>query len=93
MADTSGGARTTWLIEHFEPGATREVLHARLRDLATAADRSADAVVVVASVVIPADEQALCLVEAERARTVRAVCQESRLRPDRLTRVEPVRPG
>jgi hypothetical protein len=89
MAEMDRSAqRQTWLLELYEPGATATVLHGRIREMAVAARRGG-AVVVLASVVVPEDEQALCLVEARTASAIRKVCRQSRFRPDRLIRVEP----
>jgi hypothetical protein len=76
-----------WLVELYEPGASRSVLQHRLRALAGAASHCD--VVVVASVVVPEDEQALCLLLADTASAIRRVCRVSRFRVDRCIRVEP----
>ncbi len=90
MADIDRpSGRHTWLLEQYEPGAPASLLHARLRELTTAAAREAAGVIVLASVVLPADEQALCLLESASANAIAQVCRDSRFRADRLVQVEP----
>jgi hypothetical protein len=83
-----------WLLEQYEPGASVRQLHQRVRALAVAvAARSgtARAVRLIAGTVLPDDEEALCLLEAESAQAIRVICRKSRFRVDRLVRVDLVR--
>jgi len=83
-----------WLLEQYEPGASVRQLHQRVRALAAVAARSGTtrAVRLIAGTVLPDDEEALCLVEAESAQAIRVVCRKSRFRVDRLVRVDVVKP-
>jgi hypothetical protein len=82
-----------WLLEQYEPGASVRQLHQRVRALAAVAARSgtARAVRLIAGTVLPDDEEALCLLEAESAQAIRVICRKSRFRVDRLVRVDLVR--
>jgi hypothetical protein len=89
--DTAMHERRVWLLEHYEPGAPALLLHQRIRAMAAAAlaMRSSGTVRVIVGAVLPRDEGALCLLEADTTRAIRAVCRRSQFRVDRLTRVEP----
>ena len=77
-----------WLLEHYEPGAPSSLLRGRLESMTEAA--GATGVRVIVAAILPAEEEALCLVEADTPNAIRAVCRRSDFRVDRLTRVEPV---
>jgi hypothetical protein len=94
MADgTATHERRVWLLEHYEPGAPSSLLHERIGAMAEAAmaTTTPGAVRLILGAVLPRDEEALCLLEADSSRSIRAVCRRSQFRVDRLTRVEPAR--
>jgi hypothetical protein len=89
--DTALRERRVWLLEHYEPGAAGPLLHQRISRMAAAAmaTKNPGTVRVIVGAVLPRDEGALCLLEADTTRAIRAVCRQSQFRVDRLTRVEP----
>jgi hypothetical protein len=59
--------RNTYLVEHYRPGLTVEVLGrwaGRVRQAAEAMERDGKPVRYVRSTIVPADESLLCLIEA-----------------------------
>lgn len=83
-------ARQTFLVEHYRPGFTTEMLEhwaARVHATADEMAREGEPVRYLRSTIVPADESLLCVLEASSDEVVHAVYARAGLSFERLTAV------
>ena len=80
----------TFLVEHYRPGFTTEMLEqwaARVRATADEMAREGEPVHYLRSTIVPADESLLCFLEASSDEVVHTVYARARLSFERLSAV------
>ena len=85
---TDAAARQTYLVEHYAPGFPIEGLRqwaARVRETAVEMEREGNAVRVLRSTIVPADESLLCLLEAASEELVREILARAGVPFERLS--------